>query len=195
MRSAVVVIFALLVGGTEGGAQLPDVTPGARVRLDARTPRVRRMDGTVLEVTADTVVVARDGWNRIVRGDRTVRLPVANITRLDLYRGQDRNVRTLGKFALLGAGTGTLVGLYTGATASGHSWKCTPGAEPECVRASFSDRELTRWALGSAGAGALTFALVAAIRGEERWERRVPSRAALAPVPGGVGVRIAFGGP
>jgi hypothetical protein len=75
-------LAALLVPATVR-AQLPTLQPGLRVRVDARPALDRRIVGTLMSQTTDTVTLAASAtsWHRV---------PVADVARLDVHMGPSR---------------------------------------------------------------------------------------------------------
>jgi hypothetical protein len=86
-------------------AQLPTLQPGLRVRVDARPVVARRVVGTLMLQTQDTLVVASSAseWHRV---------PIAVVASLDVHMGRSRR-SGLRRGLLLGAGIiggGVLIG-------------------------------------------------------------------------------------
>jgi hypothetical protein len=166
-------------------AQLAPVGVGARVRLEAPAVGVQRLDATVVGVDGDSLEIERHGARRW--------LAVHDIRRLELYRGRDR-ASAARRGALWGAGIGTFLGLTIAGMTSAHTRECALPNSQQCELAPWPVRKVVGWtALTAVGTGAYG-AGVGALLGRERWERVLPARAAIAPAPGGVGVRVAFGG-
>jgi hypothetical protein len=82
--------------------------PGSRVRVTAPDYDLRQATGRVLDLTADSITIDRDGWSP------NVTLPVRNVSRLEVSIGKRPG---LGFVKGAGAGfvLGTLAGLAFGA--------------------------------------------------------------------------------
>lgn len=147
---------------------------GTRVRITAPTVLDRRFAGEVVQMTADTLVLARR--------DEDLAVPLDAVERIELSQGRDRF-----RGMLWGAGIGALAGTAAGALACEASGTECTGTEEGGALAMFVG------ALGGGGAGALAgFAI-----GGERWVtiREAPGSPfalAAAPAPRGVAVGVAL---
>jgi hypothetical protein len=99
-----VALFIALIP-TAADAQLPALQPGLRVRVDARPVVARRVVGTLMSQTQDTLVLASSAseWHRV---------PIAGVAVLDVHMGRSRR-SGLRRGLLLGAGIiggGVLIG-------------------------------------------------------------------------------------
>jgi hypothetical protein len=153
------------------------LTPGDRIRVTAPSIGIEQLVCTLSAFSPDSVVVEDRGT--------LLSLPLASVTKLDVYRGQRSKA---GKGAvtglLVGTGAGTLFGL---------------------IAAAASDVEETEYALGGAlifaglggGVGALIGAAVGQRRPVDRWEPVLlyPSQGRLPPPAGprlAIGVSLRF---
>ncbi len=146
----------------------PPVKVGDRVRVTA--PDINKYDGTLQAMRGDALTVD------------TLRIAVASVMRLDVYRGRKSNV---GKGVLLGGiPSGILLGIYGGALCADETW-CE-------VAAGFA----LGFGVGFAG-GALIGGVIGAIIKSDRWEE-VPLdqlRVSFAPQRDGrfsLGFNVAF---
>lgn len=169
MRHPMIVV-ALLAVAQPARAQLTEVQPGARVRVQAPGVVAGRFVGTVLQRTADTV---RLGAPNALPVD----VPVSRITSFEMSRGNSR---------MLGAGVGALwggaIGLGIGLLVAAQDNSYFPVNSSEYVTSS-----TIGGAMWGAGIGALV--------GRERWDSfDLTSRSTMTLLPrrGGLGVSIAY---
>ena len=153
-----------------GRAQLTEVQPGARVRVQAPGVVAGQFVGTVLQRTSDTV---RIGAPNALPVD----VPVSRISSFEISRGSSRTLGA-GVGALWGTGVGAVIGLLTLTEAS-----------------YYSSEGGAAYVLGSALGGAIWGAGIGALVGRERWDtfdlgRR--STVIAEPARGRLGVSIAF---
>lgn len=154
-RSARVLALVLLGLSTPAQAQLTEVQPGARVRLEAPGIFAGRYVGTVL---------TRDGGAIRMSGQNTAPLdiPLDRITSMEISRGKSRAA---------GAGRGIVwgvpIGLVMGSLLASSLRMCNP-----TCRDATSGEKSEFVAAGVVG-GAMWGAGIGAIVGRERWERFV----------------------
>jgi hypothetical protein len=141
------------------------------VRVTAPDDDLRRATGRVLQLTADSITIDRDGWSS------DVTLPVRNVSRLEVSTGKRPG---LGFVKGAGAGfvVGTLAGLAFGAL------QYSTCEKDEC--------EL--WFVISvpigAGAGLIIGSIVGIARPPDRWEEvQLPRQSGRAT---GIGFSISF---
>lgn len=89
------VLFLVLAAGT-AGAQLHELLPGSRVRLDSRTS-ARRLVGTVMAHQGDSVIIASNGALRTA------------VSYASIYRVQTSEGKSHGAGALRGAKIGAMI--------------------------------------------------------------------------------------
>jgi len=156
------------------------VAPGARVRFS--TPGEDRRTGTLVALTPDTLEVRVEG-----RASST-RLPLDQITRLDVSRGREQHLMSrAGLGFVLGAGLGAL---GTAAVQSG----CHPSGDQFCFGT--GDGALIGGIFYGAVGGVV--GLIAGAIPSESWEkvslepRRITVVAPSSNGRHGVGLRVAF---
>jgi len=154
-RSLLLQIALLGVPFTMAGAQLSELQPGARVRIQAPGIVAGRYVGTVLTRGVDTVEVGAPGT-------APVRIPLARITSAEVSRGSSR---TLG--AIRGMVWGAPIGLAIGIVAAAGT-DDDPYCFDSCSTGGSNKAELIA---GSTLGGAFWGAAIGAIVGRERWER------------------------
>ena len=158
-------LLVLLLSAVADVQQLPEVAPGARVRIRAPGVVAGSYTGTVLSRSADTLVVAGSAA-------AAVRVPIASLTQVEVSRGRSRS-RGASKGALWGAGIGLAIGVVTMGIADDANY----GSQGEYV------------AFNAVG-GAIWGVIIGAIVGSERWDGyQLPLRASLVR-PAGPGDRI-----
>ena len=177
MRRQLAALVALLVLPQLVAAQT--LTPGSRVRFSH--PGEGTRTGTVVAFTTDTLEVRLAG-----RGE-PARLPLDQLTRLDVSRGKRRHMARAGVGFVVGVGVGAVGGYVSGTN--------------DCSRQGLFciDRRGSAF-LGGAFFGAIggVIGLVAGVIPTETWSRvpLVPPRVSLiAPVGShgpAVGLRVAF---
>ena len=167
-------VFAFTpLSGATAQEQRPAVEPGARVRVTAPSASPGRLEGTVVTLTGEDIVVDQ-------RGGDQVTIPLQSVTLLEVSRGRKSKL-------LLGLGLGFVGGAGAGAAIIPE--RCGldfPEAGCRAVGAT----------VGAVG-GALFGAIVGALIKTERWEE-VPLdqlRVSFAPQRDGrfgVGVSVSF---
>jgi hypothetical protein len=154
---ATVVALSLLALSTlaaPAGAQMTELQPGARVRVQAPGIVAGRYVGTVLTRTADTVELGAPGA-------APIKVPLARVTSVEVSRGSSR---ALG--ALRGVEWGAPIGLVFGVVAASTT------EDPYCWDyCSTSGSYKAGIIAASTLAGALWGAGIGALVGRERWER------------------------
>ena len=138
------------------GAQLREIQPGARIRVQAPGVVAGRVEATVITRARDTVTLTTG------RG-APVSVPLAAITTADVSRGRSHRDGAV-KGLAWGAGVGVAVGIVSALTYDAGSDAC--GTEPCDNR--YSPGEVVA---GGFVAGAGLGAGIGAIKGAERWER------------------------
>ena len=154
-RSLVLSLVLLGVPFTIVRAQMTELQPGARVRIQAPGIVAGRYVGTVLTRGADSVEVGAPGT-------APIRIAFTRITSIEVSRGSSR---TLG--AIRGMEWGVPIGLVIGVVAAAGT-----DDDPYCFDScSTSGSYKAGLIAGSTLAGALWGAGIGAIVGRERWER------------------------
>lgn len=130
-------------------------TPAAGARIRVARPKAEWRVGTLIALANDTLVV------RWADDSATARLPVAQVSRMDVSRGSERRIMSrLGRGLVIGAAAGAFLGVVGGA---------------------LEDCEGELFCIGPAGGaviGATAFGVTGAVIGavtglrpSERWER------------------------
>ncbi|MCG8606161.1 hypothetical protein MJD09_14390 [bacterium] len=110
MRISVILTLLYLASTRVEAQELPNITPGTRVRVASTTfvtfkvfeqSRPANFDGTVVKMDTDTLVVKAHGW------DVPVSFPLSSITLLQVVRGKKSALKP---GMLLGAWVGSIVG-------------------------------------------------------------------------------------
>ena len=161
-------------------AQLAELQPGARVRLQAPEAVAGRLEATVIARARDTVTLTTP------RG-APIPVPLAAITAAEGSRGRSHRDGAV-KGLAWGAGAGLAVGLLSAVTYDAGSDAC--GAEP-CE----NDLSPGEVVAGGFMTGALLGAGIGAIKGAEHWERlTIPARVVVRRSHDGLtlGLAIAF---
>ena len=157
----------LMLLTTVAGAQLPELAPGSRLKLDL-TDR-RKVEGTLMSQTADSLVVAAEG--AVI-----TRLPASSVGRIQSTMGKSRGAGAK-KGAKIGAIIGGSFGLVVGLAA--YSDPDYRGAEAPIL-----------WGLVGAADGALYGVVIGAIAGSQNWktvyERPFDVSVARPPLGGGL---------
>lgn len=178
-----------------GGLAAQDTTTAARVdrgavvRVTAPRAGLDRMRARAVASRGDSLHVRRG--TRPYGDSVDVAVAWSDVTELAVSRGFDR-----GAGARRGALTGALiVGLPGAALTAGflwHDWRLDQ--RNRCYEMCYLGPTVFGvLTVGGAAAGAVVGALIGAGTGRERWEPRgVPARVGLAPMPDGLGVRLAF---
>lgn len=153
-RSLVLLLALLAVPFTLARAQLTEMQPGARVRIQAPGIVAGRYVGTVLSRGADSVEVGAPGT-------APIRIALARITSVEVSRGSSR---ALG--ALRGVAWGAPIGLVVGVVAAAGT-----DDDPYCFDScSTSGSYKAGIIAASTLGGAFWGAAIGAIVGRERWE-------------------------
>jgi hypothetical protein len=136
-------------------AQLTEMQPGARVRIQAPGIVAGRYVGTVLTRGADTVELGAPGT-------APIKVPFSRITSVEVSRGSSRSLG-----ALRGLAWGVPIGLVVGVVAAAGT-----DDDPYCfdVCSTGNSYKASIIAASTLG-GALWGAGIGAIVGRERWER------------------------
>lgn len=153
----------------------PTIAPGTKVRAKATGAGPGWIEGDLVRVTSDTVVI-RDP----TVGD-SARLAASSLTRFEVSRGRGSGTLRGGLLGFrIGAGAGVLLGMA--ALAESCSGFCPAEVGPSEILAAAA-------IVGSVGAG--IGALIGSASRIERWQRIRPWRTSvrLGPIGGG-GVRI-----
>lgn len=163
-RSLGILALAALLPAVAWG-QSASLAPGARVRVTSPSDNLKRHVSTVTEMRGDSIVMSGS------TGSRTVAL--GNVTALDVSTGKRRNV---GRYALIGLGAGTLLGVTAGVAAKDDCEE----AFNYCVvpvDAGFAGVMV----LATGAVGLVTGAIAGALHQTDRWEKHPGIRAAIAP--------------
>ena len=160
LRSLRLTPLLLVLLAPRARAQLGEVQPGARVRIQAPGIVAGRYAGTVLSRTADTLVLGSPNT-------APVQVPVVRITSAEVSRGSSRSLG-----ALQGLKWGVPIGLAIGVIAAAGSDNpdnlyCSGFDNCGQSDGAFRARVITAGVIGGAFWGAAIGALV----GRERWER------------------------
>ena len=176
---------ALLVACTAlaAKAQFPEVQPGVRIRVVAPGAVAGRFKGTVLQRTADSLVVGAPNT-------MPLHIPIARITELEISRGKSR-----GKGALRGILWGAPIGAGAGLVSMSAINSCDvryPGTlNRPCTDATSGDK--ARWVLLSTVSFSLWGAGIGALIGREDWASYdIPQRTSLLVKPRQVGLSVSF---
>jgi hypothetical protein len=155
---ATVVALSLLALSTlaaPAGAQMTELQPGARVRVQAPGIVAGRYVGTVLTRTADTVELGAPGA-------APIKVPLARVTSVEVSRGSSRSLGALRGLAW-GAPIGLVFGVVTAAGTDGDPYCFDTCSTSSSYKAGIIAARTLAGALWGAGIGALV--------GRERWER------------------------
>jgi hypothetical protein len=153
-------VLLLLTVTSAAGAQLAELQPGARVRIQAPGIVAGRYTGTVLARTADTLSIGSPNT-------APVRIPVDRITSAEVSRGSSR-----GLGALQGLKWGVPIGLAFGvllAASSDNPDDLYCNGFDNCGTSDSHFR--TEMIIGGLFSGAFWGAGIGALVGRERWER------------------------
>jgi hypothetical protein len=148
IRAATAALLAAMLSiPATAGAQSPIPVPGLRVRVDASPVMKRRVIGTIMSRTNDTLAIASSAtvWHRIA---------VADVRHIDVSGGNSHFAGTM--LGIIGGGLaiGGLTAVLTVSSAKDPGWLIT--------------------AFG--GGGAALGAVIGATIGIERWTRVAPPR-------------------
>jgi hypothetical protein len=169
--------LAFLVAVAAGAATAEEVAAGTRVRLTG--PRLGAQTGTLLLMDAEAVTLR-------TRNGKVVRMPSAEVRRLEVSRRPSRR----GRNAFIGMAAGAASGFILGAATNSDG--CTPSPLHPCLFGTdpwFSDEES---GLLAAVPGALLGALVGSMTGGEKWESVSDARVrvGVAPSRGGAAAAV-----
>ena len=171
MRSIWMGVAAGLVAATMAQAQQAELDVGARVRVHVPSLARRGMEAVVAG-SGDTLVL-------VVNGAR-LRIPAAEVQRLELSRGRSR-----ADGARTGVLWGAAIGAAVGAASTSQARDTLGGCylEQRCDDPTIGER-LEYVGMATIG-GAMWGALVGAIAGRERWDPIPVPRVAVTPRRGG----------
>jgi hypothetical protein len=172
MRASFLRAIPLLLAASTAWAQFPEVQAGSRIRFSAPSVSATPVTGTVLDRSADVLRVTDDDGALVL-------CPIADMELLNRSAGRSRwaGART---GVVLGAATGFFFGLAM--------------PNPSCDTRECRMSSDVRWRSGTTLAGATVGMILGAINGRETWNKvAVPSRVSVAPIAGGVGVRVGLG--
>ncbi|MFI5256499.1 MAG: hypothetical protein ACHQRK_04490 [Gemmatimonadales bacterium] len=155
-RQSILVALAIAPAiALSAGAQLTELQPGARVRIQAPGIVAGRFAGTVLTRTADTLVIGAPNAT-------PVRVPIDRISSAEVSRGSSRSLG-----AVRGIEWGAPIGLVLGVIAAAGT-----DSDPYCFdTCSTSDSYKVGIVAASTVAGVLWGAGIGALIGRERWDR------------------------
>ena len=162
MRTIPLVLVLVLASYTDALAQQQPLQPGQRIRVTAPNSGMNKQAATFEAVESGVLLVTADS---------TMRCPLLDMTRLDVYRGRQGHPG-------LGAGIGSAVGAATGVVIGiqlcNSDWLCP-------------DRYMGWAVLAGAGIGGATGALLGAGIGAliktDKWEEVPLDRLQLSMVP------------
>lgn len=166
----------------QADAQLPELQPSTRVRVQAPGIAGGRLEGVVLSRSRDTVTLTRK------RG-APIAVPLAAVTAAEVNRGRSHSEGAVTGLTW-GSGVGLIVGILAAVTYDAGSDAC--GAEP-CDN-TYTPGEVVA---GSLMLGTALGTGIGAIKGAERWERlTVHTVVVVRPSRDGLMVTLAipFGG-
>jgi hypothetical protein len=155
-RQSILIALAIVPAlALSARAQLTELQPGARVRIQAPGIVAGRFAGTVLTRTADTLVIGAPNAT-------PVRVPIDRISSAEVSRGSSRSLGAL-RGVEWGAPIGLVLGLAAAATTTSadYCFDCTSHDN------SYRTGLITEGVLG----GALWGAGIGALIGRERWDR------------------------
>jgi hypothetical protein len=160
LRPLRLTLFLLVALAPFARAQLAEVQPGSRVRIQAPGIVAGRYVGTVLSRTTDTLVLGSTNA-------APVQVPIARITSAEVSRGSSRSLG-----AVQGLKWGVPIGLALGVIAAASSDNpdavyCTGFDNCGQSDAAYRARVITAGVVG----GAIWGAAIGALVGRERWER------------------------
>ena len=153
-RCLQVALLLLLATSPPARAQMAEVQPGARVRLEAPGVVAARYEGTVFTRDPDTLVVGAPSA-------APIHIPIARITWLEISRGKSR-----ADGAKRGIVWGVPIGLAAGLLTYSTSADCTT----RCGDANLNPHSAS-FIAWSAAAGVIYGAGIGALVARERWER------------------------
>ena len=167
----------LTVTAPRADAQLAELQPGARVRVQAPGVVAGRLEATVIARARDTVTLT------MPRG-APIPVPLAAISTAEVSRGRSHRDGAV-KGLTWGAGIGLAVGILSAVTYDASSDAC--GSEP-CDN-DYAPGEVVA---GGFMTGALVGAGIGALKGSEHWERlTLQPHVALRPRRDGVTLVLA----
>lgn len=159
-------------------AQVPALATGSRLRVEM--PGYRRLEGTLISQSADSLVIAADGA-------RLVGVSTASVARIKSTMGKSHGAgaKKGAKIGtLIGAGAGVLVGVvYMNDNTQEFN---DPGFDNGAAPVVFG--------IVGAAEGALYGVLIGAIVGAQDWRTiyERPYRVSLAPAPGGIRMSVSL---
>jgi hypothetical protein len=178
LRSIIAIACCSAMAIPRADAQIPELQPGARVRVQAPKIVGGWLEGTILSRSRDTVTLTTPRRTSIP-------VPLAAITAADVSRGRSRGDGAV-KGLAWGSGVGLAVGLLSAVSYDTGSDAC--GAEP-------CDNELTSGQVvaGSFIIGAALGAGIGAIKGAEHWDSlTIQTYVAVRPSRDGVTLVLAI---
>jgi len=176
MRTIPLVLVLVLASYTDALAQQQPLQPGQRIRVTAPNSGMNKQAATFEAVESGVLLVTADS---------TMRCPLAAVTRLDVYRGQQ------GHFWLgagIGLGVGAAAGVVIGLQLCENDWVCQDDLQAEAALLGFG--------IGGAVGGLLGGGIGALIK-TDRWEEVPLDRLRVSVVPQrggrlGFGVSVSF---
>ena len=152
---AILATVLVALSAAPARAQLTEMQPGARVRIEAPGIVAGRYVGTVLTRGADTVEIGAPGTAPLT-------VPFSRITSVEVSRGSSRSLG-----ALRGLAWGVPIGLVVGVVAAAGT-----DGDPYCFDSCTTSGSYKAGIVAASTlAGALWGAGIGAIVGRERWER------------------------
>ncbi len=169
-----VVAFALAAPVNLFAQQQAPVAPGDRVRVTAPTLAPKRLVGTVVEMGADTCLLALEGHAA------PVALPLASVTIVEVSRGMKSNVV---KGALIGGAVsgGIVLGLGLAAQGDDSGWFEVTAGDVAIATAVFG------------AVGAVIGGIIGAASSGERWQEVPLDRLRVGVMPAENGLSVGVG--
>lgn len=157
-RSLLIALAVVPAIALPARAQLTEIQPGVRVRIEAPGIVAGRYVGTVLSRTADTLVIGAPSAT-------PVKVPIDRLTGLEVSRGSSRSLG-----AVRGLAWGVPIGIVFGVVAAAST---TSADYVYCVDYCTSTSSSYKAGLIAGGAlgGAIWGAGIGALVGRERWDR------------------------
>lgn len=156
-RSLLIALAVVPAIALPARAQLTEIQPGVRVRIEAPGIVAGRYVGTVLTRTADTLVIGAPNAT-------PVKVPIDHLTVMEVSRGSSRSLG-----AMRGLAWGVPIGLAFGVIAAASTTSADYVYCVDCssVSNSYKAGLIAEGALG----GAIWGAGIGALVGRERWDR------------------------